>query len=210
MLFKITNRFLSEMWAILVLLVFVCSCTAEKTSKKEPSSTITSTEKKSEEVNQMKNDSTALLVVKDSIIKQAVEKVEDKQEEKTPVAEKKKEEVKKKPKKRAKAKFENKTHEYGLIMQGDKVEHQFKFKNVGNANLLIKDVRASCGCTQPSYPFVPIKPGEEGLIGVVFDSKGKLGQQKPTITVVTNARPHTYKLYLDGIVDAPRADEKTN
>ena len=94
-------------------------------------------------------------------------------------------------------------------MQGDKIEHKFSFKNTGKADLVIKNVTASCGCTQPSYPFVPIAPGEEGFIGVVFDSKGKLGKQKPTITVVTNARPHTYKLYLDGFVDAQRVGEET-
>ncbi|NNE30228.1 MAG: DUF1573 domain-containing protein, partial [Saprospiraceae bacterium] len=71
----------------------------------------------------------------------------------------------------------------------------------------IKEVRASCGCTQPSYPFLPILPGEEGAIGVRFDSKGKLGKQKPVITVVTNADPKIYKLFLDGFVDAPKENK---
>ncbi len=109
-----------------------------------------------------------------------------------------------------KLKFDKKTHDYGVIMQGEKVEYQFKFTNTGKSDLVIKDATATCGCTQPSYPFIPIAPGEEGYIGVVFDTKGKLGKQKPAVTIVTNASPKTYKLYLDGFVDAQREESKTN
>ena len=108
---------------------------------------------------------------------------------------------KSKPKKRAKINFEETVHKYGFIKQGDIVKHDFKFTNTGNAPLVIKNVDASCGCTFPSYPFIPIEPGKEGVIGVTFDSKGKIGPQKPTITVVTNGRPRTLKLNLDGYVE---------
>lgn len=108
----------------------------------------------------------------------------------------------------AKIQFEQKTLKYGMIMQGDKIDRQFKFKNVGTTDLLIENVTASCGCTQPSYPFIPIPPGETGIIGVNFNSTGKLGPQKPTITVTTNGKPRTVKLYLDGFVDAERAKDQ--
>ena len=114
---------------------------------------------------------------------------------------KKRQEAKKKPV----IDFSEMTHRYGTIQQGEKVNHRFKFKNTGKSDLIIKDVKVSCGCTHPSYPFIPIAPGEEGYIGVNFDSAGRLGKQKPTVTVVTNARPKTYKLYLEGYVDAERA-----
>lgn len=101
--------------------------------------------------------------------------------------------------------FDNKVHEYGMIMQGDKVTHKFTFTNTGSADLVISDVSASCGCTKPSYPFIPIAPGEKGYIGVNFDSKGKLGRQQPSVTVVSNAG--TSKLRLEGFVDAERAKQ---
>lgn len=109
--------------------------------------------------------------------------------------------VKKKKKKRAKIKFNELVHKFGTIKTGDKVKHQFKFKNTGNAPLVIKSVDVSCGCTFPSYPFLPIEPGKDGVIDVTFDSEHKVGRQKPTITVVTNARPRTIKLNLEGFVE---------
>lgn len=116
-------------------------------------------------------------------------------------------EVKKKPaapkkiKKRSKIKFEETTHKFGTIKTGDKISHKFKFTNTGNAPLVIKNVDVSCGCTFPSYPFLPIKPGEEGEIDVTFNSEHKIGRQKPTVTVVTNGRPRTLKLYMEGFVE---------
>ncbi len=109
------------------------------------------------------------------------------------------------PLKPTKITFDNKVHEYGMIMQGDKVNHKFTFTNTGSEDLVISDVSASCGCTKPSYPFIPIAPGEKGYIGVNFDSKGKLGRQKPSVTVVSNAG--TSKLRLEGFVDAERAKQ---
>ena len=108
-------------------------------------------------------------------------------------------------KKAAKIDFEYTDHAFGLINQGEEISHRFEFTNTGQEDLVISNVTATCGCTQPSYPFVPIKPGETGYIGVTYNSKGKLGRQKPTLTVYTNAQPKTYKLYLEGVVDAPRA-----
>lgn len=110
----------------------------------------------------------------------------------------------------ARINFVETNHNYGIIQQGEEVRHKFKFKNTGTSELVISNVVVSCGCTHPSYPFIPLAPGEEGFIGVHFDSKGRLGKQKPTITVYTNAKPQTYDLHLEGYVDArSEAKEET-
>ncbi len=114
--------------------------------------------------------------------------------------------AKPKSKGRAVMSFDDKAHKYGMIMQGDKVKHDFKFTNKGTKELVVNNVNASCGCTHPSFPFIPIAPGETGVIGVVFDSTGKLGPQKSTVTVNTNAGTH--KIYLEGFVDAEREKPK--
>ncbi len=148
-------------------------------------------------------DSVALRAVADSLAQLAEAEAAVKAEAAAKKEKAKKKEAKK-PRKRSAISFTQKSHNYGVIMEGDKVEHTFKFKNTGKADLLITNVKASCGCTQPSYPFIPIAPGEEGKIDVVFDSKGKLGRQKNLITVVTNARPSTYQIYMEGTVDTER------
>lgn len=83
-------------------------------------------------------------------------------------------------------KWENPEHDFGTINEGDKVEHVYKFTNTGNADLVISNVKASCGCTVPSYTETPVKPGESGEVKATFDSSGKPGQQQKTITVTLN------------------------
>lgn len=109
---------------------------------------------------------------------------------------------------KAKAVFEQKVYNFGTIKQGETIKTKFKFKNTGKKPLVVKKTEASCGCTQPGYPFIPIDVGEEGYISVNYDSKGKEGHQKPMLTVYTNGDPAVYLLYLEGIVEAPPKKEE--
>lgn len=111
--------------------------------------------------------------------------------------------------KQAKILFEEAVHDFGEITEGDIIKHKFKFKNTGNAELVIKSAYASCGCTDPSYPFMGIPPGEEGFIGLVYNSVGKDGPQKPEVTIKTNADDLSIVLFLKGIVN-PKKKEKTS
>ena len=45
--------------------------------------------------------------------------------------------------------FAEETHDFGKIIQGEKVTYFFKFKNAGKSDLLIFNATASCGCTVP-------------------------------------------------------------
>ena len=87
--------------------------------------------------------------------------------------------------------------------------HAFKFTNTGNAPLEITNAEVSCGCTYPSYPFLPIEPGKTGEITVTFNSKGKFGKQKPIVTIYTNTPEKQYKLMLEGEVITEVAKPKT-
>ncbi len=88
--------------------------------------------------------------------------------------------------KRSSIVFEELRYDFGEILHGDRVQHDFVFTNQGEKDLEIKNVRVSCGCTKPSYPFLAIPPGGEGKIGVTYNSVGKKGYQRPTIRVFTN------------------------
>jgi hypothetical protein len=84
--------------------------------------------------------------------------------------------------------FEKKTHDFGDIYQGDKVEHTFYFTNTGNEPLIITNVQVSCGCTTPKgWPREPIPPGGKGELTVSFNSTGKMGHQSKPVTIISNA-----------------------
>ncbi len=92
--------------------------------------------------------------------------------------------------------FEEVNHNFGKINEGEKVTYAFKFKNTGNAPLIISNVNTTCGCTVSSYPKTPVKPGDGAAIDVSFDSEGKQGFQPKTIIVNSNAHPATTSLRI--------------
>lgn len=93
--------------------------------------------------------------------------------------------------------FQKEIHDFGIIIQGEKVSHRFKFKNIGDSDLVVKNATASCGCTVPSFSKKPIAPGEEGEIEVIFDSANRSGRQTKTITVWSNTQPNQTKLVIE-------------
>lgn len=99
--------------------------------------------------------------------------------------------------------FNEEEHDFGRVMQGEKVSFSFKFKNTGKAPLLISSVSSSCGCTVPEYPKDPVKPGEENYITVSFNSEGKRGFQNKSVTLVSNAQPGTKVLRIKAEVVLP-------
>lgn len=105
--------------------------------------------------------------------------------------------------------FEHEEFDFGKIKQGDKVVHDFKFSNTGQADLKITDARGSCGCTVPEYPKEPIKPGESGTIKVSFNSAGKSGETEKTVTLMCNVKEGTKILKIKANIDVP-AEGQTN
>ncbi len=77
-------------------------------------------------------------------------------------------------------------HDFGDITEGEVVRHTFRFKNTGEHPLQLLRVKASCGCTTPSYTTEAVAPGAEGTVEVAFDSRGKPGFQNKAVTVTGN------------------------
>jgi len=95
------------------------------------------------------------------------------------------------------------SHDFGRINQGEKVSYSFRFKNTGKSDLIISDVRTSCGCTVSEYPKTPVKPGTENFIQVTFNSQGKVGAQNKIITVIANTQPNTQELSIKALIIVP-------
>lgn len=93
-------------------------------------------------------------------------------------------------------KFTETEYNFGTVIQGEKVAHSFVFKNTGNGNLIISNVKASCGCTVPKWTKEPIKPGQTGTIELVFDSANRDGIQTKSAKVYSNTQPNENELII--------------
>ena len=106
--------------------------------------------------------------------------------------------------KKGKIKFDHLSYDYGTITSGEKVTHNFTFKNAGDSSLKITMAQASCGCTVPEFPKKPISPGSDGIIKVVFDSNNKSGSQEAVITITSDGEPAKSFLHLTGNIKVPK------
>ena len=86
--------------------------------------------------------------------------------------------------------FEKELHDFGQLVDGEKVSYSFKFTNSGDAPLIISNAKGSCGCTVPNWSRDPIAPGESGSIDVTFNSSGRSGKQNKAITLTANTNPN--------------------
>lgn len=96
--------------------------------------------------------------------------------------------------------FEKTEHDFGTIREGDIVSYTFKFKNTGEAPLIISKVQPSCGCTAPDWSKEPIPVGGEGFVKVEFDSNGKPNIQNKSVTVTANTWPQVMTLRFKAMV----------
>jgi hypothetical protein len=109
----------------------------------------------------------------------------------------------------AKIEFKDKdnTIDYGTVTKdSDSGLRTFEFTNTGDAPLIIKDVKSSCGCTVPTKPTEPILPGKTGKIDVKYNMNP--GPIRKTITVESNAINYEggmIPLKIKGTVVAPEA-----
>ena len=99
--------------------------------------------------------------------------------------------------------FESEVVDYGTIEQGADGVREFKFTNNGKEPLIISNARGSCGCTVPTWPKEPIKPGESSVIKVKYDTK-RLGAINKSVTITSNAATPTKVVRIKGKIIAPQ------
>ena len=96
--------------------------------------------------------------------------------------------------------FEEVKYDFGSVAQGGTVDHTFKFKNTGNAPLVISNIGVSCGCTTPEWTKAPVMPGKTGSVTAHFNSTGKIGMQNKVLTIESNAAAGSATVALVGEV----------
>jgi hypothetical protein len=92
-------------------------------------------------------------------------------------------------------------YNFGTVLEGTQVKHDFIIKNVGQADLIIGQVQTSCGCTVAQSEKKRLAPGEQTQLPATFDTRHEKGQASRRIDVYTND-PQTpdLPLSIQGIV----------
>ena len=84
-------------------------------------------------------------------------------------------------------KFDDLNYDFGIVKQGENLEHVFKFTNSGKGTLIITSVKPSCGCTSVVMDEKKeFAEGETGEIKITFSTQGRQGVNTKTVSVNTN------------------------
>lgn len=100
----------------------------------------------------------------------------------------------------ARMSFAEQVFDFGIVDEGDLVEHEFSFINTGKLPLIISTANSTCGCTVPEWPKEPIEPGESASVMVRFNTLGKPNNQTKPVSIFANTYPNETKVYLKGNV----------
>ena len=66
--------------------------------------------------------------------------------------------------------WKDSVQDFGTINRGDALKLKFNFENAGETGLFFLEARASCGCTNLTYPENIILPGEKGELNASFST----------------------------------------
>ncbi|MFD1614995.1 DUF1573 domain-containing protein [Gelatiniphilus marinus] len=99
-----------------------------------------------------------------------------------------------------KIEFDKTIHDFGEIEAKTRVETVFKYKNTGEAPLVITDIKSTCGCTVPQdWSREPLAVGETGEFTVKFDGTGQNKVTK-TVTITANTEKGTETVKVSAFV----------
>ncbi len=97
--------------------------------------------------------------------------------------------------------FDKEVHNFGKIKEdGGKVEYEFRFVNTGSSPLIITNVKATCGCTSPTWTEKPVMPGQKGFVKAVFNPVRRPGNFNKSIFVESNSEKGRSILKITGEV----------
>lgn len=97
--------------------------------------------------------------------------------------------------------FEEQVYDFGKIYIGESIKHEFKFKNLGKGELIINNVKSSCGCTAALVSKNIILKDDEGEVEIKFNSGHYVGKVTKSVIVNSNDTENPkYKLTITGEV----------
>lgn len=83
--------------------------------------------------------------------------------------------------------FEQPTRETGTIRKdADPIVFTFKYTNIADNPVVIKDIHTRCGCLKPEFDTKPVAPGESAQVRAVLDPGILYGDFKVPLTVIAS------------------------
>lgn len=95
--------------------------------------------------------------------------------------------------------FKSELIDIGTVKKGEKKKFKFEFTNTGTEAMDF-DIVSGCDCTTTDWPRNLVKPGQKGIIDVVFDSTEKEKSETVDIDIyLNNLDPKTKRSYFKRI-----------
>lgn len=205
-------RIVTMLFFVFACVMFTSSCKSDQKPSVSESAEPDLSEFKKEKVISTEELETKLKeeseVAGEQEVAEAVVETPKEEAKPAPAPKKPKKRKKKKAVKYAKVKFEQLVYDFGEITEGDIVTHKFKFTNDGNAPLEFLTADPSCGCAQPTIPFLATAPGDEGQIVMTFNSVSKEGLQEPEVVLETNSKVKHITIKMVGTVKPKVKEQK--
>lgn len=92
----------------------------------------------------------------------------------------------------------------GSVMYEQPVTAKFELRNKGN-DLVISNVRTSCGCIGAEYPTTTIPKGDSFSVSVTYDAR-QLGHFEKEVAIYSNASDKPFYLKMRGVVVEEKID----
>lgn len=87
--------------------------------------------------------------------------------------------------------------QFGSFPMGEKKARKVTLKNMGDAPLVIHGVDTSCGCTRVEYSQLPVRPGEETTLLIVYEAD-EAGHFHKTVDVYCNTADAPLRISVTG------------
>ena len=82
--------------------------------------------------------------------------------------------------------FAKTTHNFGRVNAGSRVHQVFHFRNTGKSDLIVRKIRATCGCTTIMPDKKMIKAGESGSFKAILSVGTRKGSLHKSIYFISN------------------------
>ncbi len=98
-------------------------------------------------------------------------------------------------------KFSTLNFNLGTIVKGEIISRYITFKNDGKRDLIISNVKSSCGCTIADWPKNPIAPNHSDSLLLELNSSSLNGKIMKTVTVISNSIPNTKVITINAQIN---------